>query len=104
MNDWALIAGMALLTFTPRYLPLGLAGRVVLPEWLKRALDFVPIAVLTVIVAQAALVHNGAVAFSWHNHRALAAFFAALAAYFSRSLFVTVAVGLASFALMGWWF
>lgn len=103
MNDWVLIGGMALLTFAPRYLPLGLAGRVELPGWLKQALDFVPIAVLTAIVGQAALVHHGSLDLSWHNHRALAALFAALAAYISRSLFVTVAVGLISFALMGWW-
>ncbi len=101
MNVWLLIGGMALLTFLPRYLPLGLAGRVSLPHWLERALEFVPIAVLTAIVAQTALVRHGALDFSWHNHRALAALFAAVAAYLSRSLFLTVAVGLASFALMG---
>ena len=101
MNSWLLIAGMALLTFLPRYLPLGLAGKVALPAWLQRALEFVPIAVLTAIVAQTALVPQGVVDLSWHNHRWMAALSAGLAAYLSRNLFVTVLVGLASFALMG---
>jgi len=101
MNDWMLIGGMALLTFMPRYLPLGLAGRVHIAPWLQRALTFVPVAVLTAIVAQTALYRHGALDLTWHNHRATAALCAAVAAHFSKSMFVTVIVGLATFALLG---
>ena len=103
MNEWLLIALMALVTYLPRYLPMGLAGRVQLPALLTRALDFVPIAVLTAIIAQASLVRDGQIDFSLHNYHALAAL-AALAAFVAavvtRQLFITIGTGLVCFALL----
>ena len=72
MNEWLLIALMALVTYLPRALPLAFAGRVRLPAALERGLEFVPIAVLTAIIAQTALVRDGALDLSLHNHHALA--------------------------------
>lgn len=98
MNLWLLILLMALVTYLPRYLPMALAGRVRLPPTLEQALDFVPIAVLTAIVAQTALVRDGAVDLSPANLHALAALAAFVAALLWRRLFVTIAVGLVCFA------
>ncbi len=58
MNEWLLIAGMAVLTFVPRYLPFALAGRLTIPPLVRSALSYVPIAVLTAIVAQASLMRG----------------------------------------------
>lgn len=102
MTDWWLIAGMALLTFLPRYLPLRLAGRLQLPRELERALNYVPIAVLTAIVVQTTLVQQGSLHLSLENHRLLAALCAIGAALIWRNLFVTVVIGLISFVLAGW--
>ena len=35
MDEWLLIAAMSVLTFTPRYLPFGLAGKVKIPPFLR---------------------------------------------------------------------
>lgn len=101
MNEWTLIALMALVTYLPRALPLALAGRLRLPPALERGLDFVPIAVLTAIIAQTALVRDGALDLSLDNHHAIAAMVAFAVAVLTRHLFLTIVVGLACFALLG---
>lgn len=100
MNEWLLIGLMALVTYLPRYLPMGLAGKVALPPLLVRALDFVPIAVLTAIIAQVSLMRGGQLDLSLGNFHALAALAAFIAAVLTRQLFVTIGVGLACFVLL----
>ncbi|MEW5958423.1 MAG: AzlD domain-containing protein, partial [Chloroflexota bacterium] len=50
MNELYLIGGMALVTFAIRYSMFALAGRVEFPARLRRALHYVPPAVLTAII------------------------------------------------------
>lgn len=100
MTEWMLVAGMALLTFIPRYIPFALAGRVTIPAWLSQALSFVPIAVLTIIIVQSALIRDQQLLVSLQNHHLIAAIIAFVVAIISRHLFLTIIVGLVSFALM----
>ena len=97
MNDWLLIALMAVVTFVPRYLPFALAGRVKLPATLERGLDFVPVAVLTAIIAQTTLIRGGEFDLTIGNLHAIAAAAAFVAALVTRHLFLTIAVGLLVF-------
>ena len=46
----ALIMGMALVTFIPRFLPMALLTRWVVPERVKMGLDYVPISIFSAIV------------------------------------------------------
>jgi len=46
----ALILGMALVTFIPRFLPMAFLSRWVIPERVKIGLDYIPIAILSAIV------------------------------------------------------
>ena len=100
MNPWLLIGLMAVVTFVPRYLPFALAGRIRIPARLEQALDFVPIAVLTAIIAQASLYRGGALDLSLENYHALAALVAFVVALLTRHLFATIAAGLVAFALL----
>ena len=100
MNEWLLIFLMALVTFVPRYLPFALAGRLKIPVTMERALGFVPIAVLTAIVAQTALVRDGSIDLSLGNHHAIATLAAFLVAVWTRHLFATIGVGLAVFLVL----
>lgn len=100
MNDWLLIALMALVTFLPRYLPFALAGRVKLPSALERGLDFVPVAVLTAIIAQTTLIRGGEFDLTISNLHAIAATAAFITALVTRHLFLTIAVGLLVFGLL----
>jgi len=98
MNDyWWLIAGMAMLTFLPRYLPLALAGKMHIPPLLAQALEFVPIAVLTAIIVQGSMVRDGEVMLSTENHYLIASVLAAITALWSRHLMLTICVGLLAF-------
>jgi len=102
MNDWLLIALMALVTFVPRYLPFALAGKVKLPAALERGLDFVPVAVLTAIIAQTTLIRGGELDLTAGNLHAIAAAVAFATALLTRHLFLTIVVGLAVFGLLKW--
>ena len=59
MNDWLLVASMALVTFLIRYLLLALSGRIQLSPTLVRALGYVPPVVLTAIVVPAVVMPDG---------------------------------------------
>lgn len=100
MSEWLLIAGMSILTFVPRYLPFALAGKVTLPQWLSKALSFVPIAVITTIIVQATFIREGELLFTLQNHHLIATIIAFFTALISRSLFFTITIGLISFALL----
>ena len=100
MNVWLLIGLMALVTYIPRYLPFALAGRIRIPARLEQALDFVPIAVLTAIIAQASLYRGGALDLSLENYHALAALVAIVVALLTRHLIATIAAGLVAFVLL----
>lgn len=98
-NEWALIWGMMILTFIPRYLPMALASRFHIPPLLADALEFVPIAVLTSIIAQATFIHEGQMHFSPDNAYFYGAAIAAITAQLSKHLFLTIAAGLAAYAI-----
>ncbi|MGH1543770.1 MAG: AzlD domain-containing protein [Arenicella sp.] len=102
MNEVLLIAGMVLVTFIPRYLPILLAGKINIPPLLEEALNFVPIAVLTVIIAQTTLFRDGQLALSVHNAHLIAMLCAFVAALVWKRLFLTVLIGLLGYAMASW--
>jgi branched-subunit amino acid transport protein len=97
MNEAALIAGMALVTFLIRYPLLALVGRVELPRNLMRALRFVPVAVLTAITVPAVLLPQGGVQAALADGYIVAALVAALVAWWRQSLLLTIVLGMAVF-------
>ena len=94
MNDWILILGMMVVTFGPRYLPIALAGKFHIPPLLQQALDFVPIAVLTAIIAQTSLVHDGELHLAFDNHYLYGLIAAGFTAWLTKHTFLTIIVGL----------
>tara|TARA_R110001599_G_scaffold353459_1_gene592339 strand:+ start:32176 stop:32427 length:252 start_codon:yes stop_codon:yes gene_type:complete len=81
---------------------MGFAGKAHFPALIERGLDFVPIAALTAIIAQASLVRGGMVDISLGNYHAIAALVAFLVALLTRHLFMTIAAGLTCFGLLQW--
>lgn len=100
MNYWWLIVAMALVTFIPRYLPMAFANKLNLPPVLLRALEFVPIAVLSVIIAQATFYRAGVLDISFTNAHLIAASVAVLVGVLSRRMFPTIFIGLITFAVL----
>lgn len=94
MNLWLLILGMGAITFAIRLSMILLLGRVEMPAWLQRALRFVPPAVLSAIVFPELLRPQGSLDVSLGNERLLAGVLAALIAWRTKNVLLTIAVGM----------
>ena len=93
---WLLVLAVAgLVTFATRLSFIAFLGSGV-PPLLKRALRYVPPAVLTAIVFSEVLVRDGARDLSLGNLRLLASVAAALVAWRTRNVLLTIAVGMAA--------
>jgi branched-subunit amino acid transport protein len=102
-HEWLLILGMAVVTFLCRYPVLALVSKVGLPARLVNALRFIPVAVLTAIIAPAMLMPNGRqVELTLYNSHLVAGLAAMLVAWRSRQLLPTIVVGMALFGLWRW--
>lgn len=81
MNESLMILGMALVTFSVRYVMFAMAGRIHFPLWLKRALAYVPPVVLSAIIAPLILMPQGQLDLSLANPYFWAALVAAGVGY-----------------------
>lgn len=81
-------------TFAFRLSLIGLAGRIVLPPYAVRALRYVPVAALTALVIPDLVGSSTGWALVAHNPRLWAGIVAALVAWRTRNVLLTVAVGM----------
>ena len=99
-QNWAVIAGMAAVTFTIRYALFGLGGRVRFSPRKRQALRHVPVAVLTAIVVPMVLLPDGQHwDLSWRNHWLAGALASAALALSTRKLLAAIAGGMAVYLL-----
>jgi branched chain amino acid efflux pump len=94
MNVWLLLIGMGLVTYAIRLSLIVLIGRVDVPPIIQRALRFVPPAVLSAIIFPELLRPGGALNLSFGNVRLLAGVLAALVAWRTKNVLLTIAVGM----------
>ena len=102
MNPWLLILGMGAVTFATRY---GLFAwpELRFPPRVRRALHYVPTAVLTAIVVPGLLLPDGVHwALSWDNAYLVAGLATIALAAFSRHLLASIGGGLVIFFLLRW--
>ncbi|UCG25379.1 MAG: AzlD domain-containing protein, partial [Chloroflexota bacterium] len=78
-----------------------LFGRRETPGGLRRALRFVPPAVLTAIIFPELLLPEGTLDLSLGNERLLAGLFAALIAWRTKNVLLTIIAGMALLLLLG---
>jgi branched-subunit amino acid transport protein len=103
MNEFLLIAGMALVTFAIRYPVLAFVGRVPMPKSVLRSLGYVPPAVLAAIIAPAVLMPDGEhLAVGFFNPYLMAGLFSTTVAWRSRNLLLTIVAGMGFFWLWRW--
>ncbi len=93
---WFAIVGAGAVTFTLRLSFIALLGRVETPLLLGRALRFVPAAVLTAILIPLLFYEDGTLDVSLGNERLLAGLVAALIAWRTRSVLLTLGGGMAA--------
>ena len=94
MSPLLVIAGMALVTFLPRYFGMRLSGRAVPPFWL-RFFQFVPIAVFPALIVPELFGQPGEAGI-----RTAALVIAALALLRWRAMWVGLLVGMIAFWLL----
>ena len=102
MEIWLIILGMALVTYLPRLLPLTHLREESLPTWVKRSLQYVPIAVLSALVSVEFLPHPAWGQFTL-DARLPAGLAAAAIAWRTRSAIWTIVGGMAIFLLLLSW-
>jgi branched-subunit amino acid transport protein len=91
-----------LITFGMRFSLIYLLGKFEIPETLKKALHYVPPAVLSAIIFPELFIQNGEIIFSLANTRLLAGVIAIITAWFTRNTMVTILVGMAALFFLNW--
>jgi branched-subunit amino acid transport protein len=103
MNIWIIMIVLGLGTFATRLSFMALLERINLPKSFQRALRFVPIAVLSAILAPELAYSNNVLAISPTNPRLLASLVATFVAYKTRNVIWTISAGMAVFWLLRFW-
>jgi len=94
VNIWMLFLLGGLLTFGMRFSFIYLFGRYEIPATLRRALRFVPPAVLSAIIFPELLIQSGRLDLSLANFRLLAGVAAMLVAWKTRNILLTILAGM----------
>ena len=88
------IAAAGALTFLLRWSFIGASDRLALPAAVRRALRFVPAAVLSALIWPAVLVSDGSLHVAPDNLRLIAAVVAAVVAWRTRNVLYTIVAGI----------
>jgi len=91
---WLFFLTIGLGTFLLRFSFIYLFGKVDMPDWLKRALHYVPVSVLAALVFPALISPAGSPDISPGNVRLLAGLGGALVAWKTRNVLWTIMVGM----------
>ncbi|MFN3581058.1 MAG: AzlD domain-containing protein [Pseudomonas sp.] len=98
-----MIGGMALITFALRYALFAAGNRVRFSPLVSQALTYVPVAVLTAIIAPAMLIPDGQqLALGWTNAYLVGGLAAIAIAAKWRNLLATIVGGMLCFFLWRW--
>lgn len=98
-----LILLCALVTVIPRVVPLMLIGRVQYPPVVVAWLRHIPIAVITALLCQDTLLRDSTLPTTWMDARLLAGLITLILAFITRSILLTVILGMAVYVLLRFW-
>ncbi len=94
MSLWITMFAAGLMTFAIRLSFMFLWGRFSVPDWLQRALRFVPPAVLTAIIFPEIFIRQGQIMLTPGNPRLIAGAVAAFVGWRSKNIVWTIAAGM----------
>lgn len=100
MNIWLVFLLGGLLTFGMRFFFIYLLGRFEVPEVMRRALRFVPPAVLSAIVVPELMIQSDQINVSLTNFRLLAGLVAVLVAWKSKNTLLTILGGMLTLLIL----
>ena len=100
MNIWLVMLFGGLITFGMRFSFIYLFGRFHIPETMRRALHYVPPAVLSAIIFPEILLHDGRLVLPFDNVRLLAGMAAVLVAWWTKNTLLTILAGMAALLVL----
>jgi branched-subunit amino acid transport protein len=100
MRIWLVMLIGGLITFGMRFSFIFLFGKFHIPETVRKALHYVPPAVLSAIVFPELLLNNGALNLSFTNDRLLAGLVALAIAWFTKNTLITILTGMISLLIL----
>ena len=100
MNIWLVLLLGGLITFGMRFSLIYLFGRFDVPETIRKALHYVPPAVLSAIIFPELFLREGALNLTLDNYRLLAGVVAVLVAWFSKNILITIIAGMLALFLL----
>ncbi len=104
MNVWLTLLAMGFVTFIVRFSVIGVLGDAEMPGLVKRALRFVPVAALTGIIFPALLITGEALNIAPDNFRLVAGLVAIIVAWRTKSILLTISVGMVSLWILQFFF
>lgn len=96
MNIWLVMIVGGLFTFATRLSFILLLDRIKVPDWFRRGLRFVPVAVLSAIILPELTSPDGSLFLSWRNPQLLAGAVAILVAWRTKNVILTIIAGMAA--------
>jgi branched-subunit amino acid transport protein len=100
VNIWLAMVLGGLITFGMRFSFIFLFGRFKIPETMRRALHYVPPAVLSAIIFPEILIRDGSLDISLGNARLLAGIVAVAVAWYSKNTLLTILAGMLALLLL----
>jgi branched-subunit amino acid transport protein len=100
MNIWLVMLIGGLITFGMRFSFIFLFGRFEVPQTLRKALHYVPPAVLSAIIFPELLYPAGTFDLSLGNTRLLAGIIAILVAWYSKNTLLTILAGMIALLIL----
>jgi len=94
VNIWLVMLFGGLITFGMRFSLIYLFGRLHIPEALRRALHYVPPAVLSAIIFPQLFLKDKELNVALDNYRLLAGLAAVLVAWYSKNILITIIAGM----------
>ncbi len=104
MTIWLTIIIVGLLTYLTRISSIVLLGQRQIPARLSRALRFVPPAVLSALIFPALILSESGQTISLINERFIAGLIAAIIAWKTKNIVLTIVVGMVVLLLLGEFF
>jgi branched-subunit amino acid transport protein len=103
MNIWLVMLIGGVVTFGMRFSLIYLFGKFEIPETMRRALHYVPPAVLSAIIFPELFFHANHFDISLSNSRLLAGVVAALVAWISKNTLLTILAGMVALLVLQTW-
>ena len=101
MKIWILIVGMAIVTYVPRMIPLLIFSKINLPPWLESWLKYIPVGIFSALVFPDIFIRNQMFSMTINNIELISSILVFAVAFKTRSLGLSVIVGIISYWVLG---